>query len=291
MHAGSDDALDIPVNAMASLMAPVKLAGLLAVLLSSGTPAHEAVIGGAPAQGGAFASVAEIFDFRGKEAGQCTGTVVAPRLVLTAGHCAENMRTGVVNEASGYSVLTGEATGAGVERQVSAVSGVILYSGMVRRVDDGDAALLALSTPTTAPAITLAGSTTGELPAGSKATFAGWGKTSYAQRSPTEQLQSASTVVQGDRWCKNNAPPFYARNEICTIDPPHDATGACSGDSGGPLLAPQENGGDVQVGIAVHVYDKCSTRRPSVFTSVGAIAAWVDTWIDAYSLPSAPPAP
>ena len=45
--------------------------------------------------------------YRGNEGGQCSGTVVAPNLVLTAGHCAEDMQTGVVNEASGYRVTTG----------------------------------------------------------------------------------------------------------------------------------------------------------------------------------------
>ena len=298
---------------MRSPISPGKLTGVLALLLGAATAlpgpglaadqtpqaavprhlparAHEAIIGGATARAGAFASVAEVIDLKGRSIGQCTGTVVAPSLVLTAGHCAENIETGTVNAASGYRVLTEPAGGTPTERQVSTVSGVLVYEGFLRKVDAGDAALLVLSTPTTAPAITLASSDAGALRAGSSATITGWGDTFYAQRLPTEALHWAGTVVQGDRWCKRNAPPFYASEELCTIDPPSYATGVCFGDSGGPLLSPSGEGeGLVEIGIAVHVYGRCNTRRPSVFTRVDRIAAWVDTWIAAYRPPPPPP--
>ncbi len=254
--------------------------------------AHESIIGGAAAVAGAFPSLAYIVDFQGKLAYQCTGTVVAPSLILTAGHCAENMRTGVVNEPSGYRVVTGTIDPFTAERQVSTVLGVLVYPGLMRRVDDGDAALLVLSTPISAPALALARpSGVGRLAGGSPATIAGWGRTSYLQRPLTETLQWADTVIQGRRWCRRNAPPFYAKTEICTITPPTYATGVCEGDSGGPLLTRAPNGAPIQVGIAVHVYAKCSTRHPSVFASVRSISAWVHTWINAYRVPPPAPAP
>jgi secreted trypsin-like serine protease len=302
-----------PRNVMTSPISPAKLAGVLVLLAGAATAclvpglaagqtlhaeasgrqaarAHEAIIGGTTARTGTFASVAEIIDIKGRRIGQCTGTVVAPSLVLTAGHCAENIRTGAVNAASGYRVLTEGAGGAPAERQLSTASGVLVYEGFLRKVDAGDAALLVLSTPTTAPAVRLASSDADALRAGSSATITGWGDTFFAQRLPTESLHWADTVVQGDHWCTHNAPPFYASEELCTIDPPSYATGVCFGDSGGPLLAPSGEGEEpVEIGIAVHVYGRCSTRRPSVFTRVDRIAAWVDTWIAAYRPP--PPAP
>jgi secreted trypsin-like serine protease len=296
-------------------MRPVKLAGVLAVLLLSvgifvpiaialkavhtdggrhpATKAHEAIIGGTPAQAGTFASVAYIEDLRGNKVGQCTGTVVAPKLILTAGHCVVNMKTGVMNKSSGYRVLTGSLDPATAAPQVSTVLGVLVDESFARRVDDGDAALLVLSTPTTAPAITLAtASNQEELRAGTQAMIAGWGRTEYKQERPTERLQWADTVVQGRQWCKRNAPPFYVRSEICTIDPPRYATGACEGDSGGPLIATGSATGEpIQIGIAIHVYGRCSTRHPSVFTRVDEISSWVHTWVEAYKLPPPPPAP
>ncbi|HEY5193435.1 MAG TPA: serine protease [Solirubrobacteraceae bacterium] len=254
--------------------------------------AHESVIGGAAAQAGTFPSLAYIVDFQGQAAYQCTGTVVAPSLVLTAGHCAENMQTGAPFSPSGYRVVIGAVDPLLPGEPVSTVVGVIVYPGLARKVDDGDAALLVLSTPTAAPPITLATRTNAKrIAAGVPATIVGWGKTTYDQTVLTEQLQSAATVVQGRKWCKRNAPPFYARSEICTITPPSYATGVCEGDSGGPLLAPGPGGEPVEVGIADHVYGRCSTRQPSVFASVGFLASWIHTWVQAYKQAPTPPTP
>jgi secreted trypsin-like serine protease len=250
--------------------------------------ARAAVIGGQSAQPGTFPWMAYVLDFRGGEVGQCTGTVVAPNLVLTAGHCAEEMQTGAVNEASGYRVTTGGVNWAAPEadEQVSGVSRVIVCSCFDRHTLVGDAALLQLSTPTSAPAVTLASSP----PGATAALLAGWGKTYFAQQAPVQQLQWAPTIVQRPQWCEGEASLFSAAGDVCAIDPPAHRTGACEGDSGGPLLVaePAAPGGLAQIGVASHVYGNCATTRPSVFTRVDAISAWVRGW--AQALASSPPA-
>ncbi len=252
--------------------------------------AHAAIVGGVPAASGAFPWLAEVIDVRGNEVVECTGSVVAPRLVLTAGHCVENLRTGTPYPASGFSVLTFALSPTGGERQISTVSGVIAYEGFKRRVDTGDAALLALSAPVRAPAITLATSAdAGELAPGTTATIVGWGKTRFTQREPSPTLRSAGTVLQASAWCARTAPPFLVDGELCALDAPSYATGGCNGDSGGPLLVEGANGIPVDIGIAVHVYGRCSTRRPTVFTRVDTIASWLGSWIAAYAVASAPP--
>lgn len=246
--------------------------------------AHAAIIGGAPAASAAFPWLAEVIDARGSEAVECTGSVVAPRLILTAGHCVENLRTGAPYLASGFTVLTFAPTPSGGERQVSTVTGVIAYEGFKRRVDDGDAALLALSAPVLAPAIALATSAdAGALAPGTTATIVGWGKTRFTQREPSQTLRSAGTVLQASAWCARSARPFFVGGELCALDAPSYATGGCSGDSGGPLLVGGSSGAPVDVGIAVHVYGRCSTRRPTVFTRVDAIASWLESWLSAYA--------
>jgi secreted trypsin-like serine protease len=249
--------------------------------------AHIAVVGGQSAEPGSFPWMAYVLDVRGDDAGQCSGTVVAPDLVLTAGHCAENMQTGVLNEASGYQVVTGNVdwNAAETERQVSGVTRVIACSCFDRGTDIGDVALLELSTPTSAPAVTFASSPRG----GTKALLAGWGKTHYNQEAPVEQLQWAPTVVQPAERCEREAPPFSPASQICVMDTPTRQTGACHGDSGGPLLvaAPSAVGGMVQIGVTDHGYGECATTSPSVFTRVDAISAWVRGW--AQALASAPP--
>jgi secreted trypsin-like serine protease len=266
--------------------------------VEAGTPprppavAHAAIIGGAVAQAGAFPSLAYVVDFQGQFAYQCTGTVIAPSLILTAAHCAENMQNGATFSPSGFRVVTGAVDPLQPGDSVSTILGVIVYPGLERKVDNGDVALLVLSTPTSAPPIALATrAQTKHLAGGMAATIVGWGKTAYEQTSLTEQLQSAATVVQARKWCRRNAPPFYPRSEICTIAPPSYTTGVCQGDSGGPLLASGPNGETIEIGVADHVYGRCSTHHPSVFESVGSIDAWLQTWIAAYKRPTAPPAP
>ncbi|MFZ2112906.1 MAG: serine protease [Solirubrobacteraceae bacterium] len=277
-------------RSLTTLFAAVLLPAVLAATALA--PPATAIIGGATAQTGTFPSLAYVVDFQGQFAYQCTGTVIAPSLVLTAAHCAENMQTGTPFSASGFRVVTGALDPLQAGEPVSTVLGVILYPGLERKVDNGDVALLVLSTPTSAPPIALAGPKQAKrLAAGMPATIVGWGKTVYEQTSLTEQLQSASTVVQARKWCRRNAPPFFARSEICTITPPSYATGVCQGDSGGPLIASGPSGEPIEIGVADHVYGRCSTRHPSVFASVGSIYSWVQTWIEAYKRPTAPPAP
>jgi secreted trypsin-like serine protease len=272
---------------------------LSAVLLpaafgASGTgqpAAGEAVLGGSPAEPGTFPSLAFVLDVKGQLADQCTGTVIAPNLVLTAAHCAENMQTGALAPASAFQVVTGTVDWRASSRTLSSVSRVILYPRFARRVDDGDAALLVLSTPTTVPAITLATPVNSHwLHAGSSATIAGWGKTHYQQSVPTKRLQQAATGVQTSTWCERHAVLFDPKNEICTIDPPSYRTGGCEGDSGGPLIAVDPTDGEpVEVGLTIRAQYTCATRYPTVFTRVSAIYTWIHRWITALTPPAAPP--
>jgi len=250
--------------------------------------ARVAVIGGQAAQPGTFPWMAYILDLRGEEVGQCSGTVIAPNLVLTAAHCAENMQSGVVNEASGYRVITGNVDWAvpAAERQESDVTRVIVCSCFDRQTLVGDVALLQLSTPTTAPAVTLASSP----PGGTPALIAGWGKTFPTQDLLMEELQWAHTVTQSAKSCEHETSLFSPASEVCAMDPPERRTGVCEGDSGGPLLTadPSAAGGMVEVGVASHTSIHCLTSSPSVFTRVDAVGAWIGGWVQA--LASSPPA-
>jgi secreted trypsin-like serine protease len=255
---------------------------------SRATGAHTAVIGGAQAPPGSYPSIVRVIAHRGKVIELCTGTVVSPELVLTAAHCVENVRTGARYGAASLRVLTVATEQIGQPGQGAGVSAAIVYEHFHRTVADGDAALLVLSAPTALPAVQLPASSTAPNALTGAASFAGWGDIRYAQAHPSLQLRWAATVVQGSRWCTRNAPPFYSRDELCAVNPPRYATGMCNGDSGGPLLAAAGVAGEVtQIGIASHVYSRCTTRLPTVFTSVLAIAPWIRSWIAAYAPPPA----
>ena len=270
--------------ALAAIAAPLALAAP-----GRDPGARASVIGGRPAAQGAFPSAAYILDLRGKLLAQCTGTVVAPSLVLTAGHCAENMKTGIANGDSGYRVLTGVVDFATGQGQLSRVVGVIPYPGFARRLEAGDAALLVLDKPVSAPPMTLAKRSQAHLfDAGTRATIAGWGLTSVVRRKLTRHLQFADTVVQPASWCARHVRPFFPRWELCTIDSAHYAASGCYGDSGGPLMVPGAGAGEtLEVGIVAFGQARCSPRFPSVYTRVDALTGWLGSWIAAYGSPAA----
>jgi hypothetical protein len=263
--------------------------------------AHAAIVGGTPAEAGTFPWLAAIFYEANGEAFMCTGTVVASNLILTAAHCAENSKTGVVRQPSGYLVVTGNVNwrARASEKQISTVSRVIVdpYYERIGLLEGWeDAGLLALSAPIAQPAIPLATSKDSELwSPGTAAVIAGWGSTYYEEVSLTEVLQWATTVVQETEWCRNNAPGFHPLDNLCTIDAPYFETGACEGDSGGPLLALRPGTHEiVEIGITRGGYGLCSTTQPDVFTDAYQVSGWVNSWIRALKPPPPPsrvPAP
>jgi hypothetical protein len=242
--------------------------------------AHAAIIGGHAAEPGMFPWMAYVLDMRGEALGQCSGTVVAPNVVLTAAHCAENLQTGIPNDPAGYRVLTGnvDVSSPDATTQVSSVSRVIVCGCFDRHTAVGDVALLELSTPTTAPAIALAAKPSGSA----AAVMAGWGNTYFAEAEAVTHLRWAPTLLQPAGTCEREASPFSPASEICTVGSPA-GTAVCNGDSGGPLLEPMPSavGGMVQIGVASHVYGRCDTTKSSVFTRVDAVSEWVERWVQA----------
>lgn len=266
---------------LAALMSTPASAHATRVLRFAGAP--PLVIGGAPAEEESFPWMAFVVDFLEERhaAALCSGAVVAPRLVLTAAHCVENVETGQVNGPAGFRVVTGNLDWTSSAREVLHVSQTVVYSRFNRYLASDDAALLVLAEPTSAPPIALArrAEDSSWLEPGTGAWLVGWGDTEFAQKAPTTTLEYAETVIQGSRWCRRNAFPFLSRDELCVIDPPEDTTGVCHGDSGGPLVLDEEGEEEVDLGIASHGYGRCSTHRPSVYTRVDALYPWVQRWI------------
>lgn len=259
----------------------VALALLVCIVSTASTPAAEArmpaaqasVIGGQEAAAGSFPFMAFVVDFqKDGSAIVCSGTVIAPRVVLTAAHCTFDEQKSALNEAAGYVVVTGTVNWTYPERQVSKVTQLIPYPKWApgtARDDFGDAALLALATPTSVPPIALAKpSDTRFLRLGTRARVAGWGDTYFEQPEPTESLKWAKTLVESDR-CEG----LWGR--ICAIDFPKAKSGVCHGDSGGPLFVSDRKGGWIEIGIVEAGFGTCTTRRPQLFTRTDLLYKWI----------------
>jgi secreted trypsin-like serine protease len=278
------------------------LGALLTVLLvpasatAASPAAHASIIGGDVASIEAFPALAYIAAQTGKDEGfACTGTVIAPRVVLTAAHCVEDLEVGGFTVAADYAVATGRATprkeGTG---NVLKVSETHVFPGFDPGNTHGDAALLVLSTPSPAPPIALAGS--GDSPlyeGGAQVLLAGWGLTAPNARSAPETLRTTSTVVLDGATCKRRtrsfSPTYSSALETCTTDPPDHSNGGCFGDSGGPAIAHRADGSLVEIGITSTGAPNCSTRLPNIFTRVDTVSTWASEWVAAVETGAPPP--
>jgi len=259
-----------------------------------GAGAGASVIHGAPASIGDFPWLAHVLYEGAAEGFECSGTVVAPRLVLTAGHCAV-AESGRVLDPSRYRVVTGLADlGQLTPDHVSTVTQVLVDPSYEPSKNLNDASLLVLSAPVVAPAITLAtDADAGLLSGGTPISLVGWGLTSSSAKKAPTVLRSGGTVIQDSAYCQSKArkvTPFYdGASQLCAIAPPKFDVGACHGDSGGPAVAIRTDGVPVQVGIISMVGPDCKTNIPGVEARVDQASPWVSSWIAAVEAGAPPP--
>lgn len=230
----------------------------------------------------------------------CTGTVVAPNVVLTAGHCATDEATGAVVPAADYTVVAGahdlSVASAGQQLAVKQVIRHPSYALNAGGAPIDDVALLILATSTSSPAIALAGSADAALTApGTVAAMAGWGLTDGSASTPPAQLSQAAANVESDATCRASWRRLYdPATMLCTHDDAAGATSTCSGDSGGPLAVQRADGTWVEIGVTSWGDAACSPTSPSVFARVSAVSGWIEQQIAAAAggpAPSPSPSP
>ncbi len=267
-----------------------------------------AVVGGSPVPASAAPWAVQISS--GSDV--CTGTIVAPGVVLTDAHCVTNAGTRTPDPA-GVSVnfpsitATVNTNDPFIPQQVAQI---LVEPDYNPATITNDVALIQLNETeySGAYAPTVYSQPTVELATSAadsslyspltQATVAGWGATSGTSGSVgglAPELQEAPLQIQNNGYCQGFATEsgwgltLDPATQFCAQGASSTPAAICRGDSGGPLFETIA-GQPVEIGLADFGAVGCPAASPSYFTSVLGQASWLAAEVRSlsWSNPSVP---
>jgi secreted trypsin-like serine protease len=206
---------------------------VLLLSLACGAPASAMVGGAPPADDGVARAVVTIVGSRGNF---CSGALIAPDLVLSAAHC--------VGPGADYKIVLYDAQRQPTLRDVRRVAAHPSFNvqGILAHRASADVALLLLAAPLPSRTPAPLGVPSEPIAAGQIFSVAGIGVAKRGDGKSGGVVRAASLI--------STSQP--GRLQIRLVDPAtnntRDGLGACTGDSGGPVVQ-QQDGRAVIVGV------------------------------------------
>ncbi len=222
------------------------------------------VIGGANAPAGKWPDAVAVL-WSGEQA--CTGTLIAPTVVLTAGHCVEfDPPNGVLVGASALSKAS--------EGETIRIAKAIDYPGSQNSVDVG---ILVLEKPSTIePRPIASGWARFDIKNGAAIELVGFGTIDSGGRTPTDVLQEATSTIT-DFNCTTSRGCNTAARPDGELGAGGMGIDTCPGDSGGPLYLTTDYGTFV-AGVTSRAYDNARTAcsEGGIYGRPDKIIDWID---------------
>jgi trypsin len=252
------------------------LATACATLALTASPSM-AIVGGSNAANGEFPSVAEVIIAKGF---LCTGTLIAPDTVLTAGHCGSitggaGVATPAAYPPQAFDVYIGSnKPEQGEQVPVSKVTANPNYL----LTDGYDITILKLSRNSTKAPTPVSGTSEESLFAPTTLeTIVGFGATEEGGDLP-DTLQKAQVPIVTDASCAKAYSGFENQTQICA-GYPQGGTDTCQGDSGGPMFGRTAVGALRVVGATSYGEGCARPNKPGVYARVGddTLREWIRT--------------
>ncbi|KAL3290131.1 hypothetical protein HHI36_023496 [Cryptolaemus montrouzieri] len=114
-------------------------------------------------------------------------------------------------------------------------------------------------------------------------TILGWGQLSEVGRIFPDTLQEVQIPVISTAECRKRTvflPLYNITEEMFCAGFDRGGRDACLGDSGGPLICPEENGRWVIHGITSNGYGCARANRPGVYTKVSSYVTWIQDYFE-----------
>lgn len=211
----------------------------------------------------------------------CGGSIIAPNVILTAGHCVTEVPLPPLTHVEVFAGIV-SLSNHGANVQQSKVVASYVNPNYNGGVNPNDIALHVLETPLEFNDYVqpIALPQAGAEPTGDTI-LSGWGSTSNTQTPHyPDHLQKATLPIVDFKSCgdKLGASPLNEASNICT-GPIDGELSACSGDSGGPLVQ-DVDGQRTIVGIVSWGEIPCGKGYPSVYTKVSNFIDFIQQVLD-----------